>query len=147
LITLVLIGVDAALIGWRSQVVKLAPQTASLYAALGLPVNLRGLAFQDVKSRTELQDGVPVLVVEGRIASTSSRALEVRRLRLSVRDGTGHDVYVWTAQPDRSVLGAGEALAFNARLASPSPEARDVMVRFLTRSDLAGNLAHVNAAL
>ena len=33
----------AGLIGWRVEVVRFAPQTASLFAAIGLPVNLRGL--------------------------------------------------------------------------------------------------------
>jgi hypothetical protein len=32
-------------IGWRTDVVRVVPQTASLYAAIGLRVNLRGLSF------------------------------------------------------------------------------------------------------
>ena len=38
---LALIALNAALIGWRADVVRVAPQTASLYAAIGLP-DLRG---------------------------------------------------------------------------------------------------------
>ncbi len=62
------------------------PQTASLYAAIGLPVNLRGLTFADVTTATETHDGVPVLVVEGTIVSASPRIVEVPRLRFSVRN-------------------------------------------------------------
>src|SRR5947209_909041 len=40
-----LCAVVAALLVWRREVVRFAPQTASLYASLGMPVNLRGLAF------------------------------------------------------------------------------------------------------
>src|SRR5882724_9198364 len=38
-----------ALVIWRADVVRLLPQTASLYRMVGLEVNLRGLAFKDIK--------------------------------------------------------------------------------------------------
>jgi predicted Zn finger-like uncharacterized protein len=137
---LALIALNAALIVRRADVVKVAPQTASLYAAIGLPVNLRGLAFTDVATTTETQDGVQVLVVEGTIASTSNRVVEVPRLRFSIRNPGGQEVYAWTAQPTRSLLSPGETLAFRSRLASPPPEARDVLVRFFNRRDLVAGI-------
>jgi predicted Zn finger-like uncharacterized protein len=132
---LALVALDAALIGWRADVVRFVPQTASLYAAIGLPVNLRGLAFANVASATETHDGVPVLVVEGTIVSAKDRVTEVPRLRFSVRNQNGQEVYAWTALPGRSVLAPGETLAFRSRLASPPPEAHDVLVRFFNRRD------------
>jgi predicted Zn finger-like uncharacterized protein len=133
---LALVALNAALIGWRADVVKVAPQTASLYAAIGLPVNLRGLSFTDVKTMTESHDGVQVLVVEGTIASTSQRVVEVPRLRFSVRNRGGQEVYAWTALPGRSGLAPGETLAFRSRLASPPPDTAEVLVRFFNRRDL-----------
>jgi predicted Zn finger-like uncharacterized protein len=132
---LALIAINAILIGWRADVVKIAPQTASLYAAIGLPVNLRGLVFSNVATVTEAHEGVPVLVVEGSIASASNQVVEVPRLRFSVRNTSGQEVYSWTALPARSVLAPGETLAFRSRLASPPPEGRDVTVRFFNRRD------------
>jgi predicted Zn finger-like uncharacterized protein len=132
---LALVALNAALIGWRADVVRFVPQTASLYAAIGLPVNLRGLAFANVASATEAQDGVPVLVVEGTIVSANERVTEVPRLRFSVRNRSGQEIYAWTALPGRSVLAPGEMLAFRSRLASPPPEAHDVLVRFFNRRD------------
>jgi hypothetical protein len=133
---LALIALNAALIGWRADVVRVAPQTASLYAAIGLPVNLRGLSFADVSTATETHDGVQVLVVEGTIASASPRVVEVPRLRFSVRNAAGQEIYAWTALPTRNILTPGETLAFRSRLASPPPDARDVLVRFFNRRDL-----------
>jgi predicted Zn finger-like uncharacterized protein len=132
---LALVALNAALIGWRAEVVRFLPQTASLYAAIGLPVNLRGLAFAEVASATETHDGVPVLVVEGTIVNAKDRAAEVPRLRFSVRNQRGQEVYAWTALPSRSVLAPGETLPFRSRLASPPPEAHDVLVRFFNRRD------------
>jgi predicted Zn finger-like uncharacterized protein len=124
-------------LNWRAAVVRHFPQTASLYAALGLPVNLRGLFFQDVKSRTEFEDGVSVLVIEGTIVNLTTRTLDVPRLRFALRNASGHEVYAWTAQPTKSTLGSGNGLPFRARLASPPVDGRDVIVRFLNRRDVA----------
>jgi predicted Zn finger-like uncharacterized protein len=133
---LALVALNAALIHWRSNVVRIAPQTASLYAAIGLPVNLRGLTFNDVTTTIESHDGVQVLVVEGKIASSSQRPVEVPRLRFSVRNRSGQEVYAWTALPSRNGLAPGETLTFRSRLASPPPDAREVLVRFFNRRDL-----------
>jgi predicted Zn finger-like uncharacterized protein len=130
-----------AALNWRAAVVRHFPQTASLYAAIGLPVNLRGLFFEDVKSRSELTDGVMVLIVEGTIVNLTTRTLDVPRLRLSLRNGVGHEIYAWTALPSKSTVGSGNGLPFRARLASPPPDGRDVIVRFFNRRDaLAGPL-------
>ena len=135
-----LVALNAVLIGWRADVVKIAPQTASLYAAIGLPVNLRGLAFANVAIMTEAHDGMPVLVVEGAIVSTAARPAEVPRLRFSVRNQRGQEVYAWTALPSRGLLAPGETLDFRSRLASPPPDAHDILVRFFNRRDLVAGL-------
>jgi predicted Zn finger-like uncharacterized protein len=138
-VTVVILGLAAmiaGLIGWRAEVVRLAPQTASLYAAVGLPVNLRGLIFDGVKIGGETQDGIPVLVVSGTIVNVTQRTVEVPRLRFAVRNQAGLEVYAWTAQPAQPVLGAGETLAFRSRLASPPEDMRDAVVRFFNRRDL-----------
>jgi hypothetical protein len=140
-----LVALHGALIGWRAEVVKVAPQTAPFYAAIGLPVNLRGLTFANVTTITQMHDGVPVLVVEGAIASTALHSVEVPRLRLSVRNGKGHEIYAWTDLPEQSVLAPREILAFRSRLASPPPDARDVMVRFFDRDDLVTSVQHAAA--
>jgi predicted Zn finger-like uncharacterized protein len=133
---LALVLLDLGLIVWRAEIVRIAPQTASLYAAVGLGVNLRGLALADITTETQTKDGVQVLLVQGQIVSTAKRAVEVPRLRFAVRNGGGNEIYSWTALPNRSLLGPGEALSFESRLASPPPETRDVLVRFFNRHDL-----------
>ena len=136
LILLMLAALLSAL-NWRAGMVRHFPQTASLYAAVGLPVNLRGLFFQDVKSRNEFEDGTSVLVLEGTIVNLTTRTLEVPRLRFALRNAAGQEVYAWTAQPTKSTLGSGNGLPFRARLASPPADGRDVIVRFLNRRDVA----------
>lgn len=134
-IILLLFAFNVALVGARSEVVRYLPQTASLFAAIGLPVNLRNLKFDNVRITKENADGVNVLVVEGVIVSTSGKAAEVPRLRFAARNATGQEVYTWTALPGRSVLGPDETLPFSSRLVSPPADAVDVMVRFFNAQD------------
>ncbi len=134
-IVLVLFSINVALIGARDEVVRYLPQTASLFAAIGLPVNLRHLKFENVHISKEVQDGVNILIVEGTIVSDASKPIPVPRLRFAARTATGQEIYTWTALPSRSILGPGETLDFRSRLASPPPEASDVMVRFFTAHD------------
>jgi predicted Zn finger-like uncharacterized protein len=131
-----LVLLDLCLIGWRAEVVRAVPQTAALYAAIGLAVNLRGLDLTDVTTETLTNEGVQVLMVQGRIVSAAKRVVDVPRLRFSVRNDSGNEIYSWTALPNRSLLGPGETLAFQSRLASPPPETHDVQVRFFNRHDL-----------
>ena len=133
---LMLILVDAILIGWRSDIVRALPQTASFFATIGLPVNLRGLAFDGVVTSTEQHEGVPILVVEGNIVNNVHKIVDVPRLKFIVRNAARQEIYSWTAVPSRTMLPPGEAISFRTRLASPPPDAHDIILRFVTRRDL-----------
>ena len=135
--TLALVLIDAIVIGWRSDLVRALPQTGSFYAMLGLSVNLRGLTFENVATAEEQQDNVPVLVIEGDIVNRTHKVEEVPRLKFIVRNAAQQEIYSWTAVPSHNALSAGEAIKFRGRLASPPPEARDLVVRFVSRSDVA----------
>jgi hypothetical protein len=103
-------------------------------------VNLRGLVFANVTTERETNDGVEVLLVQGSIVNDFKRAVEVPRLRFSVRYQGGYEVYSWTALPNRNVLTPGESLSFSSRLASPPREGDRVEVRFFNRRDLSAEL-------
>jgi predicted Zn finger-like uncharacterized protein len=135
---LVLLILDGILIGWRTDLVRLLPQTASFYSMLGLPVNLRGLSFDGVTTVAEQHEAVPILLVGGTIVNTSGRLVDVPRLKFAVRNAANEEIYSWTAVPPRPSLAPGEAVSFRSRLASPPPDAHDVLVRFITRQDIIG---------
>jgi predicted Zn finger-like uncharacterized protein len=133
---LALIITNAILVGWRGDVVRILPQTASFYSMLGLSVNLRGLAFDSVATTTEQHEGVPILVVEGSVVNNTRKIVDVPRLKFVVRNAANEEVYSWTAMAPRATLPPGEAVAFRSRLASPPTDGRDVLVRFVTRHDI-----------
>jgi predicted Zn finger-like uncharacterized protein len=134
-IILVLFAFNVAMVGARNEVVHFLPQTASLFAAIGLPVNLRQLDFEGVHITRETENGAPILLVDGKIVSKAKKPLEVPRLRFAARNGSGQEVYTWTARPARSVLLPGASMEFHTSLAKPPADATDVMVRFFTAQD------------
>lgn len=125
----------AILVAGRHAVVRTLPQTAWLFAAIGAPVNLRGLVFEDVKAVTETHDGIGVLSVEGRIVNPMRADMPAPRLRFSLRNSSGQEIQAWTSIPARDVIAAREILPFQSRLASPPAEARDLLVRFFHKRD------------
>jgi hypothetical protein len=127
-----------ALIVWRVEVVRLLPQTAMFYKMVGFEVNLRGLAFKDIKITSETVEGKAVLVIEGVIVGEGRKPVELPRLRFSVRDAQGAEIYAWNAVLEQAVLKPGERAWFKSRLASPPPEGRNIDVRFFSKRDLAG---------
>ena len=131
-------GIALALVIWRADVVRLLPQTATFYRMVGLEVNLRGLLFKDVKVSSETVEGKPVLVIEGVIVGEARKPVELPRLRFSVRDAQGAEIYAWNALLEQTVLKPGERAWFKSRLASPPPEGRNIDIRFFSKRDLAG---------
>jgi predicted Zn finger-like uncharacterized protein len=126
-----------ALLVWRNDVVRLLPQTAAFYNMVGLEVNLRGLSFKDVKVSSENVEGKQVLVIEGVIIGQAKKPVELPRLRFSVRDAQGAEIYAWNAVLEQAVLKPGEKAWFKSRLASPPPEGRNIDVRFFNKRDIA----------
>jgi hypothetical protein len=123
-------ALSVGLIGARNHVVAAWSPSAKLYAAAGLPVNLRGLEIVSLRSVVDLDDGRKVLTVEGELANITGRELNIPELRLSVW-GQKKEFYSWTAAAPRPALRAGERIAFRTRLASPPDDAADVLVQFV----------------
>jgi len=130
-----------ALLVWRVDMVRLMPQTAGFYKMVGLDVNLRGVSFKDVKVSTETVDGKQVLVIEGAIVGDTRRPVDLPRLRFSVRDAQGAEIYAWNTVLEQTLVRPGERIQFKSRLASPPAEGRNIDIRFFNRRDVAGGSA------
>jgi len=134
-------ALTAALIVWRADMVRLLPQTAPFYTMVGFDVNLRGLAFKDIKLTTDTVDGKQVWVIEGVIVDKARKPVDIPRLHFTVRDAQGAEIYAWNTAPEQSVLKPGERAFFKSRLASPPAEGRNIDIRFVGPRDAAGRNA------
>ncbi len=116
------------LVGARASVVAVLPQTARLYAAAGLPVNLAGFDLGDIAAFAAGPGGA--LTVEGDVVSRRRETAALPPILVELLDAQGEAVYHWQAEPPRAALEPGESARFTARLAAPPAGARGVRVRF-----------------
>ena len=116
----------------RVNVVRTVPQTASLFARIGLPVNVRGIEIRDVVAfSSPAEEGRPAeLVVEGDLVGVARADTPVAPLSVEIRDAGGRAVRTFPVPPPRAVLAASETARFHARLPSPPPDGRAVVLRF-----------------
>jgi len=122
-------------VGARDKLVRWAPATAPAYAAIGLPVNLRGIALDGVGASIVETAGRRVLTVEGSMVNLRGQKLEIPEMRIALRDADAREIYVWTARPPKAALDPREATSFRLRLASPPAAAHDVLVRFASATE------------
>ncbi len=116
---------------YREDVVAAVPSLGSLYRQVGLEVNLRGLAFENVHPVRSLEQGIPILRVQGIIRNVSDVAMAVPPIRLSLRSPEGIEIYRWTVQPETEALEPGATAPFRSLLSAPPANAAGLAVRFI----------------
>jgi predicted Zn finger-like uncharacterized protein len=131
------VGVGMALVGLRADIVRLLPQSAAAYAAIGLSVNLEGLQLRNLHSFASKNGHETVLGIEGQIVNLRARATEVPPIRLAIRDAGGHELYSWTVTPQRRALNAEETALFRARLVAPPTGSQEILASFAPQEGVA----------
>jgi predicted Zn finger-like uncharacterized protein len=132
---LLILGCAMAGVATRGSIVKAAPNTARIFAMIGLPVNLRGLALDNVRTNSFDLGDRRVLVVEGAIVNLHDSATETPDLRIALRGIDKRELYVWMAPAPKARLGPNEQIAFRTRLAAPPEGVNDVLVKFASAGD------------
>ncbi|WP_417677777.1 zinc-ribbon domain-containing protein [Roseibium sp.] len=127
------VAICAFLVLIRDQIVRDAPDLASLFEFVGLDVNLRGLEFRDLRTFSEVAEGKPVLVVEGTIRNIGEEQTSVPAVRLSIRGTDLQEIYAWTVEPRTTMLKGLDETRFRTILSNPPDGASDIMVRFIDR--------------
>ena len=132
---MLILGCVMGALAWRAAIVRAAPNTARIFAAVGLPVNLRGLALDNV--RTNIFDSADrkVLIIEGAVVNLRDSSMETPNMRIALRGQDKRELYVWTALAPKARLGPNEQVAFRTRLAAPPEGVSDVLVRFAAAGD------------
>lgn len=115
---------------WRVQVVKILPAAADLYAAVYLPVNIRGVEFRNVSYQSRYENGVPVLTIRGEVTNITDSVIAPPRLRFSLSNKAQQELYHWTLKVTKAPLAPAGVKAFVTRLASPPDQAQHVHIRF-----------------
>lgn len=128
------IGMLVAVIGgavlFRTDVVRVLPDLAGLYSAIGLKVNVVGLDFSDVTTLLSRRGTGDVMTVNATIYGVEARRVVVPPVVVTLLGDDGKPVYAWSVAPKQGDLEPGEVIGFSAELASPPEGARQVRLSF-----------------
>lgn len=117
------------LIGARTHVVRLAPRTAGLYAAIGLPVNVRGLEIATLAPERPAESPSD-MTVSGEIRNIAQKRVAVPRLTYEIRDAAGTPLVTWTERAGAKTIGTGKTLPFVSSPHRLPADAKSILVRF-----------------
>ncbi len=129
-----LLAVNLALIGFRDWIAQAVPPTAGLYAAIGLSAGPRGPTIENVTTTMTRRDGMPTLMIQGKITSRAPQSVDVPRLNFAILNARGSEIVTWSTLPSREQLAAGATLEFASQYAVPPGDSHEVVVRFSSRS-------------
>jgi predicted Zn finger-like uncharacterized protein len=115
---------------YRDAIASAWPQSSSFYAALGMPVNARGLSFTGVSYRRDTEAGQLVLTVNGNLVNVSSREIAVPEIEVVLSDNDRHRLDRWVFSPGVPKLKPGQRIAFTTRRTNPPPDARHLEMSF-----------------
>ena len=115
---------------FREQVVGAWPQSASLYAAIGLPVNPTGLVIEQVNAEPSLDQGHATLAVSGVIRSITDHQVTSPPLRISLVNAQGKRVAGQIVNLDNATIPPGETRHFLTSIVDPPYSAANLQVDF-----------------
>ncbi|MEL6725020.1 MAG: MJ0042-type zinc finger domain-containing protein [Pseudomonadota bacterium] len=109
----------AGLVLFRGEVVKRWPESASTYAAMGMPVNRFGLEFMETEAQRYFDGTTPILEVRGAVQNITGRSLNAPLVRVILLDDQGDKVAEAFAPISPSSIPEGATAVFAARVENP----------------------------
>lgn len=131
---LVLLILFALLVGsgiiFRTEIVRVVPDMAGVYAGIGLSVNVIGLDFENVETLRTMQNGVDVMLVSGQVRNITGQEMPVPAILVSILDGAGASLYSWSVTPLSPFIAPYGKQEFEARLNAAPQNAANVKLTF-----------------
>jgi predicted Zn finger-like uncharacterized protein len=125
-----LIGVAGVLA--RDSVMARWPGSTRLYATVGLGAVApgAGLELRNVSPRRDLENGMPVLIIEGEVANATAAARDVPKLKVILRDHENNELQNWIFSASEPRVLPGATVPFRTIIPQPSGAAAGVVVTF-----------------
>ena len=115
---------------FRGDITRAWPQTASAYAAVGLPVNTFGLSFADIEAERRFEGETPILRVTGLVKNDQDKAHPIAPIRLLLRGENGELLREAPVTPASPIAPPKSAVSFAIELIDPPLSAFDFAIRF-----------------
>ena len=136
----------AAVLGGREAAVSALPDLAGLYAAIGLPVNLGGLAIEDVNAERTKEASGSRLTVSGTIRNVSGGELDVPPISAILYDSAMMTMATHGFETESATLAPGGETQFLMEFAAVPEQAEEVVVRFRQPGETAPEAAPETSA-
>ncbi len=114
----------------RGELVRLVPDLAGLYSAVGLNVNVVGLDFADVSTLLSRRGEETLISVNASIVGLEKRRVAVPPVIVTLLDAEDRPVYQWSVVTRARDLEPGELVALSTELPSPPDAAVRVKLSF-----------------
>ena len=136
----VALGLVALALFWREPIVNWQPLLARYYYVFGIGVrpDEPPFALENVVVEPVIRESGFALGVSAELANLVGRERVAPRLRLSVSDEEGLEVFVHMIEPVGDVIGSRGRLRYEVVIESLSPRARDLQLTYLDRFDDVG---------
>ena len=129
-IVVLVLSVGWATLAFRPILTAYWPQSASLYATIGIKPDIAALKFSDVGYRAAIADGQPILTVSGRLVNDGGKEQSVPLIRAALIDAGRREVYHWTFAPKVLTLAPGQSTQFVTKVSSPPSAAKNLELHF-----------------
>ncbi len=130
LLAVLLAGGVFSLLTFREVVVRHLPATAKFYAAIGLPVNVRGLDIVNVTSAWRNENGRVMLAVQGEIVNVSNSLRRPPPLSFSLKDAQGVNSFRMTKLVHDTPIPPGKRVKFSVLIPAPATQVQELQVSF-----------------
>lgn len=119
------------LVLFRGEVVNRWPESASTYAALGMPVNRFGLEFVESEAERFFDGTTPILEVRGAVENVAGRTVSAPMVRVILLDDQGAQVAEAFAPISPSSIPEQASAVFAARVENPPFESFELELQLV----------------
>lgn len=130
-----LVALVAGAVLFRSEVMRLWPQSSAAYARLGLPMPGAGLVIEGVHLKPTFVSGRPALAVAGVVRNMRNETVTAPALRINLLNRAGEPIAARIARPLNPQVPAGSLRHFSVAIADPPANMQDVEVVFETAAE------------
>lgn len=130
----ILVGLGAAAVVFRTPVMTALPGTAPIFALMGFDVPYIGQGFdiRELPAERIDEDGVDVLIVRAEVANVSEKPRMVPIVRIELLDLLDRVVQRKDVRPPEELsLAPGELWTVETKIRKPNPEARKMRMSFI----------------
>ncbi len=115
---------------FREPIAQAWPDTAPVFAAIGLPVNVVGIVIERLHFEPTLQDGQAALVVSGTLRNVTNHSVDAPPLRLVLSDAQGKPVWRQLSTVSNPTIPTGQDRTFTTTILNPPLASKNLQIDF-----------------